>query len=460
VNIEDKNNYGYTALIAAANKGFLPIVGYLVKNKANIEAKGNNGDTALISSVFYNKLDIVKYLVEKRANIEAKGNNGDTALIIGASYNRLNIVKYLVEKGANIYEKNKNGDTALIVAANKGFLPIVKYLVERGANIEAADENGDTALINALFYNKLDISDYLLEKGANIQAENKYGDTALINAVVKDRLYIVKYLVEKGANIQAENKYGDTALTEAVKKGFLPIVKYLVEKGAIEATDENKYGNIALTEAVKKGFLPIVKYLVEKGANIEATDKYGNIPSNSECRRFRYLKLETNKICGPKAYSFGTIEVKINEAKLHDRLSLGGNSRIWGGLIDTSEIPSQVINKFKLHGIEFIKLSYSRTGSISNNSNIYQISKQDCILDTKNELDDFINGYLVSFFIKGNKIGLNILTASNNNKIIKKTIFTRKLILCAGVIQTVDLLYRSKFIKNGDKKMHFLYQDC
>lgn len=162
-------------------------------------------------------------------------------------------------------------------------------------------------------------------------------------------------------------------------------------------------------------------------------------------------QLETNKICGPKAYSFGTIEVKINEAKLHDRLSLGGNSRIWGGLIDTSEIPSQVINKFKLHGIEFIKLSYSRTGSISNNSNIYQISKQDCILDTKNELNDFINGYLVSFFIKGNKIGLNILTASNNNKIIKKTIFTRKLILCAGVIQTVDLLYRSKFIKNGDK---------
>jgi len=165
----------------------------------------------------------------------------------------------------------------------------------------------------------------------------------------------------------------------------------------------------------------------------------------------RRKPFEFNKLLSEKAFSYGTLQTKITGIKLHDRLRIGGNSSIWGGLTDIEKISSEIIGKFKSNGIKFTKLSFLNTGSISNNNNIYQITNDENIFNVRNKFSKYINGYLLSFFVDKKNIGLNILASPNNNKIIKKTIFTKKLVICTGVVQTIDLLYRSKIINDGDK---------
>lgn len=167
-------------------------------------------------------------------------------------------------------------------------------------------------------------------------------------------------------------------------------------------------------------------------------------------KMLRRKTFEFNKFLSEKAYSYGTLQTNIKNIKLHDRLKIGGNSSIWGGLTDIAKISTKNISKFKSNRIKFVRLSFCNTGSISNNNNICQITSKENIIDVKSIFSDFINGYLLSFSVEKKNIRLNILTLSNKNKIIKKTIFTKKLIICTGVVQTIDLLYRSGIIKDDD----------
>ncbi|CAN1513207.1 hypothetical protein MCEHALHM7_00878 [Methylophilaceae bacterium] len=164
---------------------------------------------------------------------------------------------------------------------------------------------------------------------------------------------------------------------------------------------------------------------------------------------FRRKTFEFNKFFSKKTYSYGSLQTNLKNIKLHDRLGIGGNSSIWGGLTDIAKISTRNISKFESNGIRFVKLSFSNTGSISNN-NLCQITNKDNVLDVKSKFSKFINGYLLSFSVEKKNIRLNFLTLSNKNKIIKKTIFTKKLIICTGVVQTIDLLYRSGIIKDED----------
>ena len=54
-------------------------------------------------------------------------------------------------------------------------------------------------------------------------------------------------------------------------------------------------------------------------------------------------------------------------------MTLGGNSSIWGGKVDLTNINKKDKVFFKNKKIFFKKLSYEDTGTISNNNNIYQI---------------------------------------------------------------------------------------
>ena len=164
-------------------------------DKIDIEAKDNWGNTALIISAGRGYLDIVQYLVKKKANIEAKNNYGETALIISAGRGYLDCVKSLCQEGANIEAKNKYGDTALIHSAIFGELACMRYLVEQGADINASNEDGDTALIWSAVKDDLACVKYLVEQGADINVENKYEETALTWA--KSGSDCLKYLEKK-----------------------------------------------------------------------------------------------------------------------------------------------------------------------------------------------------------------------------------------------------------------------
>jgi|TARA_B110000285_G_scaffold235009_1_gene314171 hypothetical protein len=162
----------------------------------------------------------------------------------------------------------------------------------------------------------------------------------------------------------------------------------------------------------------------------------------------RRKSIECNKLFVKKSYSFGTLNFSLKNTILHDRMMLSGNSNIWGGKVDLTNINKKDRNFFKNKNMFFKKLSYKDTGTISNNNNIYQIqNSQNEILKFSDLPIKFNNGLLLDFFCKKKKIFLRI-HFEKNNKI--KIVQVNKLVLCVGSVQLLDLLYRSKLIKHGD----------
>jgi hypothetical protein len=155
--------------------------------------------------------------------------------------------------------------------------------------------------------------------------------------------------------------------------------------------------------------------------------------------------LAINKFFGKKATSFSKLRFNLHLSSLHDRLCLGGNSNVWGGFINVSKLPLKVIQALKNNGIFLKQLSFSDTESIANNKNIHQL--QDAsgqIYDAADTLKDHQDFFLESFFIVDGKIGLRLVSKSES-----KIVYTDNLILCVGVVQLIDLLYRSDLIEEG-----------
>ena len=161
----------------------------------------------------------------------------------------------------------------------------------------------------------------------------------------------------------------------------------------------------------------------------------------------RRKQLETNKLFSKKAFSYGSLNYKIKNTTLHDRIILGGSTKIWGGHINLKNIPKKIEKILKKNKIFFKKLSFQQTGSISNEKNIVQLqSKRNRILDIKDIPIKIQNGFIKNLQSRNGKLYINILTSKKTIKTIK----INKIFLCIGTIQIIDLLYRSNLLKDGD----------
>ena len=154
--------------------------------------------------------------------------------------------------------------------------------------------------------------------------------------------------------------------------------------------------------------------------------------SNLKTKRkhlFRRKNLDINKFFSEKVYSIGSIVYK--NITLHDRLSDGGNSNIWGGFFVKNNDHYKLLSDAKLSSI---KHSYD-----TNISKLYKLENK---VKTKTFNSKGIinheNEYLQKISIVENKIKLDFLD---------KVIYVDELILCIGVVQLIDLLYRSGYIE-------------
>ncbi|EAX92064.1 hypothetical protein TVAG_460240 [Trichomonas vaginalis G3] len=116
-NINEKNNYGESALHYAVTDSGKETAEFLISHGANINEKDNNGKTALHIAVLHNSKEIAEFLILHGTNINEKDNYGETALHKATYKNSKEIAELLISHGANINEKNKDGETVLHIAA-------------------------------------------------------------------------------------------------------------------------------------------------------------------------------------------------------------------------------------------------------------------------------------------------------------------------------------------------------
>ena len=115
-------------IIGYACEGDLKRLKECLYSGVDINFKNKYKETPLMAASKYNHLNIAEFVIGGGAYIDAQNKNGYTALIFASIYGHLDIVKFLISKGADINVQTKGGYTALICASCHGELDIVEFL--------------------------------------------------------------------------------------------------------------------------------------------------------------------------------------------------------------------------------------------------------------------------------------------------------------------------------------------
>lgn len=128
VDVNERAEYGWTALLSASAQGYPRILRLLLEAGGNPDIGNVNGITPLMYGARYGNLEIIKILLEYGANIDLQDTYGMTALIVASRDGHLNVVDKLLKAGANSTLKDLNGMTALDIAYKNKHGKIAKRL--------------------------------------------------------------------------------------------------------------------------------------------------------------------------------------------------------------------------------------------------------------------------------------------------------------------------------------------
>lgn len=314
----------------------------------DIDIKDEQGYTPLHWAVDVGSLEISSLLLEKGADVNAVDNEKNTPLHIASDKGRPKAVALLIEHGADVNTSwNSNSKTPLQLAIVNGRIATVTVLLNHGATV--LDEEGyseNDALALAISNEKMDIIKLLLSKGVTVDVShavqaiashnlaiiqilcsgnnpktNKpcYGirEGALAEAARLEDRKIFDYLmniattVDLGANWQIHSSLiqtldnansppkTNTAALEMFERMFAADPDMRTHAGAmlpnsvgdysnatfhfllakdVELNQANESGNTALHRAAEYGYLDKVRLLLERGAKIDPITEWGNTP--------------------------------------------------------------------------------------------------------------------------------------------------------------------------------------
>ena len=265
------------ALRAAARKGCLAAVRFLVEEGVNKTDADKQGQTPLMLATQNDHLAVVQFLEEEQPTDNDKEDmllikkelNTCDALCVASQRGAVETVCFLVEEGVNKDDVDKDGWTPLSNAALKGHLAVIQYLLEHGADKEKATNIGRSPLWIAAQQGHLTVVQYLLEQGADKGKNSNEGASPLYIAALNCHLGVVQYLLEHGADKDKLNNNGASPLYMAAQNGHLVVVQYLLEHGAdVNKADNNGWSPLHI--AALHGHADILTCLMNWGASLTA----------------------------------------------------------------------------------------------------------------------------------------------------------------------------------------------
>lgn len=175
-NINVKNQYGLTPMLAAVKVNDLKIVKFLHDKGATFDGmvKGVDGDpnglTIADLAVKTKNKDLVNYLISQGINFKSMNRvTGFSPIHIAAANCDSQMLDVLVKNGAEVNTLNSKGETPLIIAARKNCLSAGMVLKEAGANFEIADKDGKMALDLSKKYGSTELT-YFIQKNTRTPA--------------------------------------------------------------------------------------------------------------------------------------------------------------------------------------------------------------------------------------------------------------------------------------------------
>jgi len=260
---------GYTALMAAAEKGNLDMVSLLIGAKSDVNAiESGSQATALTYAIRGGQLPIVEALVEAGADPDhlAKSRH-PLQEAIGQKEVNIPIFDYLYSKSK---QAKDYGAILLFDAAASGNKQIVASLLQRHINPNTRGQVGETPLSTALSNGHVEVALLLIEHGAKDEIKSKRGPSMMEMAMKSDNIDVLQKLLEYGADVNMKTREGLTLAEVAAGRGLPGNLDLLLSKGA--KLDKNK----ALVEAVMNGNSAIVSVLLRHGADANLRNEDGD----------------------------------------------------------------------------------------------------------------------------------------------------------------------------------------
>jgi ankyrin repeat protein len=119
--VKAANDYGATALYAAAANADPEMAAMLLAAGADANARLLSGETPLMEAAERGNLETLRVLPSRGANPNAReANGGQTALMWAISERQSTVTEELVRRGADVHARSNSAFTALTFAAQHG----------------------------------------------------------------------------------------------------------------------------------------------------------------------------------------------------------------------------------------------------------------------------------------------------------------------------------------------------
>ena len=274
VDIDTRDEYGYTPLHRAAFQGNKAVAALLLENGAFIEATNQAGSTPLLVALSKEQqeqidLGVVTLLLEHGADANATVGSL-TPLTIAVSVEGRELTGLLIDYGADVNLAAEDGMVPLRMAVGKENISLINVLLEHGADANTSNEDGFTPLDLAVGKHNLAITSALIDHGAEIEVLFR----PLHMSVHYGGIEIVELLLNHGANVDMLDSDGLTPLQYAMRaETWNPsVIRLLLERGAdVEARYETGATPLHVAAAaITPKDVEVIGLLINHGANVNA----------------------------------------------------------------------------------------------------------------------------------------------------------------------------------------------
>lgn len=281
VNVNEKDQHGFTPLIIATGLGNKKIVEILLKSGADSNILENQMGTSALHKVSQSgNIEIAELLLEHGAFINLQSpTTGHTPLIDAIWHEKEGLVKYFLSHDANPDIVASDGFTALNTALKTNNPKVFISLLENNKK-RREKHTASLKLFNAVKERKLNKAKDLISKGCDLNKRALNGMNPLLQASLQGDAEIVEALLNKGADISIKD-YAMRA-TPAHKAGYIghPEVMKLLIKYGVDINAQGPYnGYTALHDAIWHRHSETAKILIEAGARLDLKTHNGKTPT-------------------------------------------------------------------------------------------------------------------------------------------------------------------------------------
>ena len=193
----------------------------VLSNTAFLKQRDYYGDTPLMTAIAADSIPLVDFMLEQKADPNVDVDDGYTCLLTAIesdSADSIAIVKRLLAAGADINAIGTNGWTPLHMAAARGHVEKCRLLIEAGANVNRRKEidASETPLMEAAFCGQPETTKLLLAAGADPTMRDTIQNRTAIE-IAKDAANgpdpeVVEFLKQENIQVDVDEMFADMDL--------------------------------------------------------------------------------------------------------------------------------------------------------------------------------------------------------------------------------------------------------